>query len=97
MRGIDQFQQWSASTELNLVFVEQINRARDALTVDDCAVEAFQIDDRELTVGASYLGMAAGNHRGGCVDDYVAFRIATEPKYVFVQFEPASFCRLGID
>ena len=82
---------------MNLVFIEQINGAGDALPINECAVEAFQIDNRKLTLEASYLGMATGNHRGGCVDDYVAFGITTQPKQLFVQFEAAYFFRLRID
>ena len=97
MRGIDQFQQWSASAQLNLILVEQINRAGDALAIDERAVEAFQIDHRKLIVGATYLCVTARDDRGGRIDYHVAFRIATQSKYIFVQFKPPGFCRLRID
>jgi hypothetical protein len=97
MRWINHSQQWPAGTQLNLIFVEQICRLRNALTVDECAVETLEIDNDKLIVRTTDFGMPARNHCRRGIDDHVAFRIAAEPKHIFVQFKAPRASGLGID
>jgi hypothetical protein len=65
---------------LNLIFVEQFYRLSNAPTVDQCPVEAFQIDDCKLTINSANLRVAARYDRGGSIDYDVTLRIATQLK-----------------
>src|SRR5690242_18955215 len=88
MRRIDQAQQRATSTELDLIFVEELCGSRDALTIYQRAVEALQINNFKLSLSPSTFRMTTRHHGGGSVDDYVAFGIAAKPEYLFVEIIP---------
>ena len=69
---------------MNLIFINQLFCACNALTIDEGAVEAFQIDYRKLTINFANFSVAARNYRGCGIDHDVALRIATQLKDILV-------------
>jgi hypothetical protein len=76
MRWIAQAQQGPPAPELNLIAIKQRRRLADALVVDERAVKALEIGDRELITASSDLGVTARNHGGIGIDDDFPFGIA---------------------
>src|ERR1051325_11485239 len=97
MRRIEQPQYRAASSQLNLIFVEQICAAGYPPAVDERAVEALQINNCGLIVHATYFGMPSRNDRRGGIDDDVSFRIASEANHLFVHFKTARGSGLRVD
>ena len=69
---------------MNLIFVEQLYCLCNALTIDERAVEAFQIDDCKLSINFANLRVAARYDRGRGIDHDVTLRIATQLKDILV-------------
>jgi hypothetical protein len=85
MRWIAQAQQGPPAPELNLIAIKQRRRFADPLVVDERAVKALEIGDRELITASSDLGVTARNHGGIGIDDDFPFGIATKARHFFVQ------------
>ena len=80
MRGIDNAHHRPAGAELNLIAAEKRDGARDALAVDQRAVEALQIGDRELFAGPANFGVPSRDHGRVSVDHNFAFGIAAQSR-----------------
>src|SRR6185369_5856030 len=93
MRWIAQAQQRTAGPELNLIAIKQRRRFADALIVDERAVKAFQIGNRELITAFPDLGVTARDHRGIGIDYDFPFGVASEPRHLFSQLNLASLTR----
>src|SRR5436190_1294436 len=89
MRRIGQTQARPTVTELDLIAVEQRNRLRDSLAVNQCPIEALQIDDGVLTVTQTNFSVATRDDRGISVDDDFAFRIAAQSRDFFGERDSA--------
>src|SRR5438552_2732559 len=79
MGRIDHAHYRSAGPELDLIAAEERDGAGDTLAVDQCAVEALQIGDRELFAGPANFGGASRADRRGdllSVDERATARVA---------------------
>ena len=59
MKRIHHTQDWTTNTELYLISTKEGDRRRNALTVDQRPVEAFQISNGKLFALFADLGVAA--------------------------------------
>src|SRR5713226_8793217 len=84
MCRIDNAHHRPAGAELNLIIAEDRDGSRYALTVDQRAVEAFQIGDRKLFAGLTNLGVAARDDGRVGIDHNFAFGIATQTRDLLI-------------
>ena len=93
VRWIAQAQQGTAGPELNLIAIKQRRRFADALVIDERAVKALEIGDRELITALPDLGVTARDHGGIGINDHFPFGIAAEPRHFFNQLNLSSLPR----
>ena len=97
MRRIDHPENGPACAQLNLVTIEKLRGAGDALAVYERAVKAFEVDDRKLPFNLPDFCVPPRNNCRVRVDDNFAFRIAAQPRDFFAQFETFYLRRKRID
>ena len=87
MRRIDHAHYRTAGAELDLIAAEERDGAGNALAVDQRAVEALQIGDRELFAGPANFGVASRDDGRVSVDHNFAFRIAAQTRDFLIQLD----------
>lgn len=79
MRWVNEAQDWPTHSKLYAVAVEERRGLRDALIVEQCAVEAAEVVEHGLTVAtASYLCMAARDNGRGRVNRNFHLRLTPQ-------------------
>src|SRR5216684_2195590 len=97
MRRIDYAHDRPTDAELNLISAVKGYGAGDALTVDQCAVEALQIGNRELFARLANFGVASRDDGRVRIDHNFAFGIAAQTRDFLIQVNALCLLRAGVD